>query len=643
MFFLTKEYIRRQRKHIWLETHIWHAKRFKMINRWGYKLPYASCDKTYRACYRASSRHCLLQDISFYGSIELNGTIENIKDGFEHLTSNKCGLSITAKAYISGKREGKIDLFKYDEYPRGSITKISFIWKPPDNILQINRTLWIFIHPSAYIKVLEELIKVFKLVNTQKTTEIKSFIRNSEYVNEESGICLIELKDTINRFRLTGALSQSVLYHAFKCKSINVNNNEADNDDNHDECSHKLQSQSASESQNWFKEFIQTDKGKLSHQIQSKYWEKYSCCISSPSELIPNIVLNLNIEDPRINRPKKRTKAITTTKNVDIKSNEIYNELPDNLCYSSIWDIEIREEITKNMMSQYEYCKKRNENALIPGEQCKFEQQLQPIPVLLIQRPGSQINEYKCLGYGSGWDIIIPSGYGMCIWLSLIMWGAKPGGLRELNLINHESGYDELLPDSISGKIYYGEKHYELKNKYFRLPPNKRYNYNKLSICSPFKAPFQKLIEEWRNLKKNASNVVTNINDNDDDHDNNKSFYVLRERVSLEMLRNILKKNTGNFPNLTNECLIQVSIKMKTRGNPGDFALICLPKKNDIKLFYKKKFYKDNTPIYVEPIKKDENEEKRKKLRINHKIYLKRLRAKRVREKKKLQVFIFTV
>ncbi len=36
--YLLRDYIRRQRTYLWLETHIWHAKRMDMVNLWGYKL-----------------------------------------------------------------------------------------------------------------------------------------------------------------------------------------------------------------------------------------------------------------------------------------------------------------------------------------------------------------------------------------------------------------------------------------------------------------------------------------------------------------------------------------------------------------------------------------------------------------------------
>lgn len=58
---LLLEFNRRQRKNIWLETHIWHAKRFHMVKKWGYCLGNKPTYKCYRSCHRAMSGHCLLQ------------------------------------------------------------------------------------------------------------------------------------------------------------------------------------------------------------------------------------------------------------------------------------------------------------------------------------------------------------------------------------------------------------------------------------------------------------------------------------------------------------------------------------------------------------------------------------------------------
>ena len=58
---LLDEYNRRKQNHAWLETHIWHAKRFKMVEKWSYKIAEQPCDKGLRSAYRASAAGCLLQ------------------------------------------------------------------------------------------------------------------------------------------------------------------------------------------------------------------------------------------------------------------------------------------------------------------------------------------------------------------------------------------------------------------------------------------------------------------------------------------------------------------------------------------------------------------------------------------------------
>ena len=35
---ILRDYVRRQKTHVWLETHIWHAKRMVMVPLWGYKI-----------------------------------------------------------------------------------------------------------------------------------------------------------------------------------------------------------------------------------------------------------------------------------------------------------------------------------------------------------------------------------------------------------------------------------------------------------------------------------------------------------------------------------------------------------------------------------------------------------------------------
>lgn len=58
---LLEDYNRRKKQNIWLETHIWHAKRMKMVNAWGYRLAEHPSDKGFRAAHRAVANNCLLR------------------------------------------------------------------------------------------------------------------------------------------------------------------------------------------------------------------------------------------------------------------------------------------------------------------------------------------------------------------------------------------------------------------------------------------------------------------------------------------------------------------------------------------------------------------------------------------------------
>jgi len=66
--FLLNDFARREAKNgAWMETHIWHAKRFKMQSRWGVKYPLRCSDKADRSTYRLSQHNsAVIQDKSYY-------------------------------------------------------------------------------------------------------------------------------------------------------------------------------------------------------------------------------------------------------------------------------------------------------------------------------------------------------------------------------------------------------------------------------------------------------------------------------------------------------------------------------------------------------------------------------------------------
>lgn len=122
-------------------------------------------------------------------------------------------------------------------------------------------------------------------------------------------------------------------------------------------------------------------------------------------------------------------------------------------------------------------------------------------------------------GFGSGWDIIMPSGYALPFWLTFIMFGARSGGLREAESLAFEMGECYLPPDSTAGKENEKRIEAELRDKYFRLPPSKRVNYIKLAINSPFICSWNMLLSEWSGSSQ--------VND----------YFVLRDRTLLNAVQ----------------------------------------------------------------------------------------------------------
>lgn len=157
--------------------------------------------------------------------------------------------------------------------------------------------------------------------------------------------------------------------------------------------------------------------------------------------------------------------------------------------------------------------------------------------------------------------------------------------------------------------------------RYFKLPQNKRPNYTKLSINSPFKCHWSQLVKEWNN---------NNVND--------REFYVLRDPAHLQMIQKSLETCRPICTiDLPTNCLVPITLTMDSRGTLENNSLICLPKPSDLKRDFRKKQTFDSEPVYEEPLKVDENENERKALRLSHLKLLKRLRRRRVRVKRRKQ------
>lgn len=184
---------------------------------------------------------------------------------------------------------------------------------------------------------------------------------------------------------------------------------------------------------------------------------------------------------------------------------------------------------------------------------------------------------------------------------------------------------------------------------FFRLPPDKRPNYVKLGNTSPFICSWDILVNDWS--QRTSENAAVLCKTEYQPTSSNIKFFVLRDRKMLECLKAVISslntkniknasQNVPNFPGLadlfpssTSCCLVPVTIYMCGKGRPADCATICLPTEMDVDNVSKNLHH----PGPTEEPHIDDQQAERKEARTEHKKLLKRLRRKRVRERRKLE------
>ncbi|KAM5156940.1 ribonucleases P/MRP protein subunit POP1 [Mantella aurantiaca] len=524
---LQLEFNRRQRKNIWLETHIWFTKRFHMVKKWGYCLADRPTMKSYRACYRAMSNHCLLQDLSYLCCVEVTGKEEELLKALSRLCNIETGPTFAAVPCLSGRRQGSLVLYKADKYPDGALGHVNFIWKPksiPESCER--RQLWIWMHPALKQDILKELRLVCvceerpdnavctpappadppheEKTVTVKTVGRKRKMRDKEgekavpvkriigdgtrvspdpyqWTSKETTILIRDLTMEVVRYRLVGPLSHCVLNDALHPAPI-----------------HKESEDHGPHS--WWEDYCQNSNNNLLHDQQSSFFHLLQG-IAMPAQMPPGTILGLTVGDPRVNLPKKRTKSLPNLQQYEdgekVKSLTVTG-VPVECCQSLIWSSEIRSQVMENKIPEQEINRLRSE-LLVPGSRLDLGNKESKIPILLIQHPGKATGRDQ-FGWGSGWDICLPKGWSMAFWIPLIYRGVRVGGLQQELQHFQYMGAPHIpgdFPDSRAGVQSALEKEAQLLEKYTKRPPAKRTNFIKHGILAPFLCPWEQLTREW--------------------------------------------------------------------------------------------------------------------------------------------------
>ncbi|KAJ7288398.1 POP1-domain-containing protein [Mycena rebaudengoi] len=458
----TETFLKRQCDKSWLETHIWHAKRMRMEDMWGYRLAVTPTEKSFRPSHRASVHGAILHDASYQSLIQLKGPeniLRSILDGCCDLQGPGPG----AKRYLPGARTIDTHVYEPTLYPFGLIGPATIIWRPlsvapkpsvqgdasassaanagtqkrtgkgkgkeraaadqPSDPDAVSRTVWIRTHPAVSKEVFAALQKYASLMldATRKAAPANTQI-------DELGVELEELTGQVNAFEIMGPKSNQVLKGALSPVS----------QDSRDDF--------------------------------NQFWASMTDLQTSGS--VPRgMIIGFPVLDPRLKFPPKNAKPRPVTASAIIRPS-------GTLAQSDLWEESTRDSLRKPRFKKKDIDERRSKN-LVPGTQLSPLRQDARVPVMLIQRSverGASSSDQSL----HGWTLLLPAGWSMPFFSSLTFTGTRVAGQRERQTQAFEAGTGYFPRDYPTCPTYAAHatlRAAEERSRWERTPPAKRANY----------------------------------------------------------------------------------------------------------------------------------------------------------------------
>jgi len=185
---IKSKFKKRQVNKTWLPTHLWHAKRATMTEStkslWGFAIPLTPTDKCYRPTHRASGQKgAVVWDMSYMSTIGVYGSASGLEQVLKALGLVQESLwGVRGRKWRMGTRKWSGLLSKQRKDSRLYIGPATIIWNPEiqSNIAESEggsqpktpqRQLLIRTHPSCFLELFNELLKLVKMPSPQLHVE----------------------------------------------------------------------------------------------------------------------------------------------------------------------------------------------------------------------------------------------------------------------------------------------------------------------------------------------------------------------------------------------------------------------------------------------------------------------------------------
>ena len=480
------DFRRRQKNFRWLETHLWHAKRFKMIEKWGYKIPFFCHDKILRALHRDITTKTAVCDISYYCWIELNGMQKDLLKMLSLLTNHTTGLGFAANDVIGGSKEGNVVLYEPEKYPRGCIGPVSFIWKPPEPKEFVGKTrdekyscttrrrLWICFHPSMKFPLLKVL----------------------DLLLQKSDVVFKNLEKCLNCFEFYGPDTLKILQEIIYISNADMQFSDKFVSSQNNEYLRRIKKTF------WWSWCYDTKEMRDELNQQKTAWEN-----AKKDGITPGQVIGIVARDPRVAFRRRQPEK---------PRNEAVRNCVQTLTPNSfIWDDDVRDYVTRRKLSNNQV-NKHLSNRLPFSLVDVFDEEAR-IPMLLIRKSNlsSECNEMLKASSSNSysesiWKLIVPKNWAMPFWILFKKMKLRVFGLRERERFATRGKclvYPRDFLDSVVGRFSCIQNSAELNRTLNRKPLSKRFNFARFGIQNPFLCEYEKLL--GTNCESESESFIT--------------------------------------------------------------------------------------------------------------------------------------
>jgi ribonuclease P/MRP protein subunit POP1 len=455
----------------WLPTHLFHAKRAHMTPPkeplWRMSIPLAPTQKCYRPTHRASTlRGAVAWDMSYMSTISVEGQEQSICGVLKALGVGKEEGPLfwqkTSARWMKGTRSWQGWLYERDGWPEQSIAPVTVIWCPAaQDILNteaiavddagkseriMKRQILIRVHPSAFLQLWQELIRMSKV--------------------QKPGVVVTDLRFEIGSIDLVGPASAEVLGGTLRPK-------------HKDGSDHK---ESIGAEEVW---------SVLHH-------------VSSPGNLPINAILTLNISDPRLYKPVKAEASTSDIEAQDALLNVLTSwPIDSSIASSDLFSRANRLTAQRQMPSQKAI--NRRKSLAEPGENPESKATDPSIPIIVLPTRG----ENGISGSWTivlPWKCVLPVWYSLLYYPISTGGTIRFGGLEQKRQIAFESGtswFPGDYPGTKAGDAWEVKDAERRRKEWEKRPKGKRVEYESIVLDKERKGEVGKgWACEWARLTK---------------------------------------------------------------------------------------------------------------------------------------------